>query len=152
MNISDETSIRIDSEKLRNWIKNKVLTYKEVSYELGQCDSFISKVIQIGSIPRRKLDLLGRVYGVDPHAFWAQDTRKSPPPNCTQVQGPYSLGLTVKRDRVRVSVHYEGRELYSAWSYIKGSSESDLMQAISYAAHMCYKMSEQNKLANNKED
>lgn len=69
-----------------------------------------------------------------------------PPDN----QGPYSIGLVVRPDRVRLTIRHEGQDILSAWSYIKGPDEADLMQAISYAAHLCYKLAEQNKLAKDK--
>lgn len=39
-----------------------------------------------------------------------------------------------------------GREICKAYSKVKGTRELDLMQAISYAAHMMYKFAEQKEL------
>lgn len=52
----------------------------------------------------------------------------------------------MKPDRVRVGISHNGEELYSAWSRVNGDTETNLMQAISYAAHMCYKKAEQKEL------
>ena len=65
-------------------------------------------------------------------------------------QGPYSLSLQVHPDKVFLALYFNEQEMYHAYSKIKGTEEHDLVQAISYAAHMLYKMSEQEYLKNKK--
>lgn len=60
--------------------------------------------------------------------------------------GRYSLTLQTKPDRVRLALCDGDKEIYYAWSKLRGSSELDLAQAISYAAHLIYKFSEQSNL------
>lgn len=67
--------------------------------------------------------------------------RRSTPPG-----GRYSLTLQTKPDRIRLALCDGGKEIFYAWSKLRGSSELDLAQAISYAAHLIYKFSEQRTL------
>lgn len=142
-----ETMTRIDPTKLRVWLDAHGLVYKDVSYNLGQNDSFISQVLASGAISDRKLDLFCRLYQVNKAQFLPGTAQSH-----SDEQGPYSVGLVVRPDKVRLTIRHEGQDILSAWSYIKGPDEADLVQAISYAAHMCYKLAEQNKLAKDKED
>lgn len=48
--------------------------------------------------------------------------------------------------RVCMTVYFNGVPVVEGLSRIKSNTELDLMQAISYAAHMCYKLTEQKKL------
>lgn len=48
--------------------------------------------------------------------------------------------------RVSMTVYFNGVPVVEGLSRIKANTELDLMQAISYAAHMCYKLTEQKKL------
>jgi len=54
--------------------------------------------------------------------------------------------IKVKPDRLCMTVYFNGVPQVEGYSKIKGDKELDLMQAISYAAHMCYKIVEQKKL------
>lgn len=54
--------------------------------------------------------------------------------------------IKVKPDRLSMTVYFNGVPVVEGFSRIRGDKELDLMQAISYAAHMCYKISEQKKL------
>lgn len=54
--------------------------------------------------------------------------------------------IKVTPDEVCMMVYFNGVKTVEGWSKVKGDKELDLMQAISYAAHMCYKIVEQRKL------
>lgn len=54
--------------------------------------------------------------------------------------------IKVAPDRVCMTVYFNGVKVVEGWSRVRGNKELDLMQAISYAAHMCYKQTEQKKL------
>ena len=112
-------------------------------------DCFISKALSTGAVSERKFELLCRVLNAPAEKFMRQASKTE---SRFDEQGPYSVGLVVRPDKVRLTIRHEGQDILSAWSYIKGPYEADLVQAISYAAHMCYKLAEQNKLAKDKED
>lgn len=54
--------------------------------------------------------------------------------------------IEVKPDRLCMKVYFNGVQQVEGFSKIKENKELALMQAISYAAHMCYKIVEQRKL------
>lgn len=70
------------------------------------------------------------------------------------VKHEYSLSLKISQsddrtrassydDTVRIGLVEDGREILYAFSYLRGNSFMDLMQAISYAAHQLYKIAQQ---------
>ena len=59
---------------------------------------------------------------------------------------PYGITLDVRKEKLRMALTFGDKELYAAWSRIKGDTELDLLQAVSYAAHLMYKLAEQNQL------
>lgn len=54
--------------------------------------------------------------------------------------------IKVNPGRVCMTVYFNGVPTVEGYSKIRGDKELDLMQAVSYAAHMCYKIVEQRKL------
>lgn len=69
--------------------------------------------------------------------------RRKPPPEAEEL---YSLRLRVSPCRVILRMYFQDTEIYSAASKVKGTRELDLLQAVSYAAHMMYKFAEQKEL------
>ena len=75
------------------------------------------------------------------------------PPNGTKINIPaptaetgWQTRIKVKPDRLTMTVYFNGVAVCEGHSRIKENKELALMQAISYAAHMCYKITEQKKL------
>lgn len=54
--------------------------------------------------------------------------------------------IEVKHDRLCMKIYFNGVQQVEGFSRIKENKELALVQAISYAAHMCYKIVEQRKL------
>lgn len=54
--------------------------------------------------------------------------------------------IEVKPDRLCMKIYFNGVQQVEGFSQIKANKELALVQAISYAAHMCYKIVEQRKL------
>lgn len=138
MNNKRYDAITISPEKFKKWAKKNNLTLAKISNDIGQTRTYISQCLTNGLIPARKLDLICRLYGATREDF-ISCAKKAP----TTEQNGYSLSLDVKPDKVRVGIFFNGSELYGAWAAIKGETEISLMQSISYAAHMCYKLAEQ---------
>ena len=137
--------IPVDPEKFRAWCRSTGVKLCEVSAAMGRYDSFISKALSSNKFPERQYKLFCQLYNVDPGSLLKDDPAKelkAPDPE----QGPYTLGLDIKPDRVWVSLKYQGDERYRAYSKVRGKTELDLVQAISYAAHMVYKLAEQKNL------
>lgn len=137
--------VKVDPAKLRAWCKETNVTLTEVSREMGHYDSFMSKVVAAGEFPARQFDLFCRLYNVSPEAF-KPDEPVEINTTADHTGKPWSLTLDVHPNKVHVGINYCGSEVYGAWSHVKDNTELGLVQAISYAAHMCYKLAEQKKL------
>lgn len=138
-------SIKIDVNELRKWVKETGLTQAEISRSLGGSISIIGNAIQRGHISEPFFQLLILKYGINPERL----KFKEPAPKAVSTVQPekgYATSVVVYPDKVRFAVAFDGDEIYHTYSRIKGKKEVDLIQAISYAAHMCYKQAEQKEL------
>lgn len=137
--------VKINAEAIRRHCVASGYTMADLARRMGRTQSYFSNCLSRGSISASAYPLLVSVAGVDPDAFLARET----PPK-TEAQhapgGRYSLTLQTKPDRIRLALCDGGKEISYAWSKLRGSSELDLAQAISYAAHLIYKFSEQRTL------
>lgn len=137
-------SIKIDVNELRKWVKETGLSQAEISRSLGSI-SIIGNAIQRGHISEPFFQLLILKYGISPERL----KFKEPAPKAVSTVQPekgYATSVVVYPDKVRFAVAFDGDEIYHTYSRIKGKKEVDLIQAISYAAHMCYKQAEQKEL------
>lgn len=138
-------SIKIDVNELRKWVKETGLTQAEISRSLGGSISIIGNAIQRGHISEPFFQLLILKYGINPERL---KFKELVPKTVSAVQPGkgYATSVVVYPDKVRFAVAFDGDEIYHTYSRIKGKKEVDLIQAISYAAHMCYKQAEQKEL------
>lgn len=139
--------VKINAEAIRRHCVASGCTMADLARRMGRTQSYFSNCLARGSISASAYPLLVSVAGVDHDAFLARET----PPKTEAVPpagmgGRYSLTLQTKPDRVRLALCDGDKEIYYAWSKLRGSSELDLAQAISYAAHLIYKFSEQSNL------
>lgn len=58
----------------------------------------------------------------------------------------WSAAIEVSGDRLKMTVSHNGEELVYGKSYVQDTDDLGMMQAISYAAHMCYKMVQQRSM------
>lgn len=137
--------VKIDPNKMRNVLRDRSLTQAEVSEAIGKGKNYISCCICTGAISTTALQLIGVKYGITEMDI-APEKKKEPEQKPEAPSTGFSLSLLVKPDRARFGISHNGEELYGAWSFVKGNTEKNLLQAISYAAHMCYKKAEQREL------
>lgn len=149
--------MEFDPVKMQNWLDARKLTASEVSVATGHSSGYMSVAIQRGSMPPSQAMLLHSLYG-----FKLSDVQPDPEPVVEQsaeedwqsvydtalAGDDYQLRVKVLPDRLCVSVLRNGAVFVHAWSNRKSLSEVDTLQAISYAAHMCYKFVQQKELAN----
>lgn len=132
--------VSIDVDAIRTAIKNADMSYAFISRKIGRGSSYIGNCLNRGVMSRYALELLSDVLHVDIHDLIANREK-----NEVNILG-YSASLDVKPDKVRLQILFNGDPIGSAYSKVEGQSETDLMRAISYAAHMIYKLSEQKRL------
>lgn len=142
--------VQISPERLRLFCsKNGGQT--AVSEALGYGKSFISNALHSGKMSRAANKLLAATYGIPEGFFLAPDPPKTAQPpefegRTAGGQDGYALRLLTSDKQVFLLLEHDGEKVGSAYSKRKDSSELELTQAISYAAHMIYKFCEQKTL------
>ena len=95
-----------------------------------------------GDADEMPAEMFGRLVGehwLDPEKLLAE--RESVPPT-----PEWSATIEVVGDRMKMTVSHNGEELVYGKSYVQDTDDLGMMQAISYAAHMCYKMVQQRSM------
>lgn len=135
-------SVKIDPAELKAWVKETGKTQNEISISLGRAKNCLANAIYYGEMSATVFELLTLKYGVDPKRLM-----KKPEPVAKPEAIGYATSINVYPDKVRFAIAFNGVEIFHAYSKVKGNKEVDLIQAISYAAHMCYKLAEQDTLS-----
>ena len=139
--------VEIDTSATIEAVHDSGKTLALLSEEIGRCPSYLSTVVKRGRIPEYAFRRLCVLIGVLGSALLKKQ-RVTPPQeaeaeavsDCETIG--YSVKLAVYTKKLRFAVLFNGEEIIHAWSSIRGARELDLMQSISYAAHMCYKQKE----------
>lgn len=133
-----------DSSAVKAAMKDKGFDTYTMADAIGRSQSFVSHSIIKGKMQKRAYDLMLKVLGLPEGSFIKKE--EDPAEAKPEEKKGYTMSLEVKPDRVRVGVMFNGAECDSAWSWIKGNTELDFYQAISYATHILYKQAEQRTL------
>ena len=140
--------VEIDIPATREAIDGSGKTMAALSEEIGRCPSYLSYTVKSGRLPEYAFRRLCVLLGVSEGDLLKKQAVTPPPQKAEAeaVSGCETIGYSVKLDvypkKVRFAVLFNGEEIMHAWSSIRGARELDLMQSISYAAHMCYKQKE----------
>lgn len=154
--------IKVDPEKILAFCKGTGVTKSEIGYSIGKSSGYINNILKSQQIPEPVYDLLCRVYDLEEGALKAdppcKDNKKLQ--NGGVEVNPYPLNRTSywidladNGDHVVMRLMLREEEVYKARAFVRNGedgTEMDLIQAISYAAHMIYKIAQQ-KLAFTKE-
>ena len=139
--------VEIDISATREAVYDSGKTLALLSEEIGRCPSYLSFAVNKGRIPEYAFRRLCVILGVSEGDLLKKQAVTPPQKaEAESVSGCETIGYSVKLDvypkKVRFAVLFNGEEIMHAWSSIRGARELDLMQSISYAAHMCYKQKE----------
>lgn len=63
-----------------------------------------------------------------------------------ETKSPWSVKIVTDGDRLKMTVYHDGEEVVYGKSYVQESDDLGMIQAISYAAHICYKMVQQRQM------
>lgn len=128
-----------------NGIERSGLSMTEVSHRIGRGDSYLSASIRRGMMSAAAIPLLAKELDIpQKDLILHQDEQKT---CCAKdAVNKYTAQIEVSKTKLHMTLLFGGKELYSTYSRIKGDSELDLMQAIRYAAHLMYKLAEQEEL------
>lgn len=134
----DRKMIKLDREKTKKFAKERGLKLDDIAYAIGRGTGYISSAFAKNGIPKATLDLLCRIYDVPQETFLPD-----PEPVAPFSESGYTTEISVQDGKVHFIVRNNGEEVVSAFARIKNDTELAVMQAISYAAHMCYKFAQQ---------
>lgn len=102
-------------------------------------------------MPRAVYDLIVRLYELPEDIFLPDDEEAEEPAPVVSTREGYWVDLQIRANKVCFTLNFSSNgadiEVGHAWSKIKSGRELDLVQAISYAAHMVYKIVEQQNLS-----
>lgn len=134
---------KFNVEKAAAALEKCGMSSSEVSRRMGRCVNYVTSTLKKGVMPPAALSVFCNLVGVS-----VDDLTKAPHSHTVTrpVCQPYGIALDVRKDKLRMALTFGDQELYAAWSRIKGDTELDLLQAVSYAAHLMYKLAEQNQL------
>lgn len=127
-------------------IERSGLSMKEVSHRIGRGDTYLSASIRRGVMSASAVPLLAKELDVPQKDLILHEEEQKTYCCAKDAVNKYAAQIEVSKTKLHMTLLFGGRELYSAYSRIKGDSELDLMQAISYAAHLMYKLAEQEEL------
>ena len=139
--------VEIDIPATREAIDGSGKTMAALSEEIGRCPAYLSYTVKSGRLPEYAFRRLCVLLGVSEGDLLKKQAVTPPQKaEAEAVSGCETIGYSVKLDvypkKVRFAVLFNGEEIMHAWGSIRGARELDLMQSISYAAHMCYKQKE----------
>lgn len=139
--------VEIDIPATREAIDGSGKTMAALSEEIGRCPAYLSYTVKSGRLPEYAFRRLCVLLGVSEGDLLKKQAVTPPQKaEAEAVSGCETIGYSVKLDvypkKIRFAVLFNGEEIMHAWGSIRGARELDLMQSISYAAHMCYKQKE----------
>lgn len=134
---------KFNAEKATAALEKSGLSAIDVSRRMGRCNSYLTSTLKKGAMPTAALSVFCDMLGIS-----TDDLTKGPPSPSVSRPAYQSHGITldVRKDKLRMALTFGDQELYAAWSRIKGDTELDLLQAVSYGAHLMYKLAEQQAL------
>lgn len=135
--------INIDRDAIKKYCKETGITLQQFSQKIGRSNFFMYNLSKTGQIREEVYNLILKVFDLPRGTFEKSDNLMNAD---VKVSG-YELSVDVRLGKLCTKMSYQGNVMYEAWAYIKGNTETDLMQAVSYAAHLMYKKAEETDIA-----
>ena len=134
--------VRVDIPAVKKYIRDNGMTQADICKRIGRSPNFLCS--STGDMADYTYELLISALGVERDFFKKKESPKQQ--EAHRGGDLYTLGLEVSPDVVVLKMYFQWTEICRAASRVKGTRELDLMQAVSYAAHMMYKFTEQKEL------
>ena len=138
-------SFNIDSTELSNWILSTGNTPSEISELIGREAGYLSSCLRKSRIGFTPYKMLLRTFNLPDGSFMPTNIPQEEPKNKSNQKG-WSLDLQAFPDKVRLALLFDNSEVRYCFARVRGDTELDLVQAISYAAHMLFKYTQSEKL------
>ena len=145
--------VKIDVEALERWLNSQPETQKALAEKIGRGQCFFSDIKRHGRMAAVVYNFFIRTFNLPDGTFIKKEHTPEPfvaPPQSSRTprehEDGYWLNLRYSPTSVKVQVMYKDESIIGAVAKIKGNTQLDFVQAISYASHMCYKFLEQKEL------
>ncbi len=125
---------------MSEWIYANYGSQAAFATKIGRSASYVSSVLKDGRIKEPIHRFITTLCGLPADAFIVKAMQAS----SAKKEG-YWLDLDIDGDIVTVTLMYDDEVVNHAYAVCRGKTELDLLQAISYAAHMIYKFGEQRQ-------
>ena len=142
---------------VRDWCKNHAKTLSSVSVDvLFRNETYLSGALNKKALPPNVAVAIAKMIGVELKDYKVKKEKKEANPAAevkkTVVEEDakgWSCFLKVDEDIgvAMVKIFKDGQEIAVGRSYTYGGDNQGILQGISYAAHMCYKMVQQGNMA-----
>ena len=155
--MNESKKVLIDGEALRKWMQGRPETRYELGEMIGKGGSYFYDVCRRGTMSIQVYRLFLKVFNLPEGSFLLpaepEPEPEPEPPAIIQTESAdgwrVNIQVMPKKGKVRFAVLVNGEEMVHAHSWIKKQGDYlSIMQAISYAAHMCYKLTEEKVLEN----
>lgn len=140
-------TIELDRNALKNVIAESGKNASQISRDLGYTDGYVRVCISKGLMKESSAKLLCYQLNIP----LSKIQKKQPVTSQSAASGAYTARIDVSGGKsLNMALYFGDEKICEAYSKIKGPGKLDLMQAISYAAHMMYKIAEQEELKSKK--
>lgn len=133
--------VMIDSACMKRKLCEAGFSMVQASCKIGKSSAYISNSLCSGEMNKTAFDLLCATFGFDPQDLIQKESSASNKKE--SFEAGYNIRMNVAPEILTLTLLFGDKVVYIARSKIKGNREIDLCQAISYAAHLIYKFSEQ---------
>lgn len=142
--------VEIDPKKLDKFLEGKNLS--EIDDNIGKAHGYMRLLRNRLKMTVASYRLLCRIYNLPEDALTPDPPKPEPPavpPKPNNRRAGYWLDLADNSNHVVLRLMYGDEEVYLARARVKNgetATELNFIQAVSYAAHMLYKLAEQYEL------
>ena len=143
------------SADVKRWCKENGKSMSAVSQDvLFRHETYLSAALNKKALPANIALALAKMIGADMKDYRPAKKEAAKPvekkeENATATEKGWSCFLKVDEEIgvAMLKIMKDGEEIATGRSYTYGGDNQGIIQGISYAAHMCYKMVQQDKLA-----
>lgn len=138
--------VSINAEAVKRALEASGKTARDASRSIGRSESYLFAAMKNGKITQAMLPVLAAALDVPQKRLLREEPQEAPKEVPKEAPAGYWTSIDVKPEALHMTLMFGMEQVYSVYSKIKGNTDLDLMQAISYAAHMMYKLAEQEVL------
>lgn len=144
------TMIKINSKKLHEALDAYNAEHgtntSELARQMGRADSYLHTIMTRGTMPSNAMKMISLLFGIKPEDYvWTHEDEEPEEPETTGWD--FQFEVLPEKGCVKAWIVQGGETLVHGFARIKlPQTNTTIAQAVSYAAHVCYKKVEQLEL------